>query len=409
MVKETRLYDLLKVAPDSSAADIKKAYRKAAMKYHPDKNPDKSTEEKFKDISFAYSVLSEDQKREIYDRHGEAGLSEGGGGGGGGNPMDIFEMFFGGGGGGRQRERTTRSMVHQLPVALKDLYLGKVTKLAVQKDIICKGCDGRGGKDGASVSKCSECNGQGVTVRLRQIGPGMMQQVQSVCGKCSGTGEFIKDKDRCGTCKGKKTVQERKVLEVHIDKGMQNEQKIVFKGESNQEPGVPPGDIVVVLEEKPHPVFKRHGNDLLMEMEIELVEALCGFQRVVTQLDDRKLVVTCPPGQIIKDGGVKVVNNEGMPVYKDPFTKGQLFIKFKVKFPENNFASPERLMQLEALLPKRPAPPMIEGDSEDVTLQEFDEASHRSKAGAHREAYHDDEEGGHHHGHGGPGVQCANQ
>lgn len=409
MVKETRLYDLLKVPATASAADIKKAYRKAAMKYHPDKNPDKSTEEKFKDISFAYSVLSEDQKREVYDRHAEAGLSEGGGGGGG-NPMDIFEMFFGGGGGGgRQRERTTRSMVHQLQVALKDLYLGKVTKLAVQKEIVCTQCDGRGGKDGAAVTRCSDCNGQGVQVRLRQIGPGMMQQVQSVCSKCSGTGEFIKDKDRCGGCKGKKTTSERKVLEVNIDRGMRDEQKIVFKGESNQEPGVPPGDIIVVIEEKAHPTFKRHNNDLLMDMEIELVEALCGFHRVITHLDDRKLVVTCPPGQIIKDGGIKAIPNEGMPVYKDPFTKGQLFIRFKVKFPENGFASPERLQQLESLLPPRPAPPMVEGDAEDVVLQEYNEDKHRSRTEQHREAYHDDEDGGHQHGHGGQGVQCANQ
>ena len=235
----------------------------------------------------------------MYDRVGEQGLKEGAGQGG--MPTDIFDMMFGGGRGRGQRERKGKDMVHQLQVSLKDLYVGKVSKLAVQKNVICTGCDGKGGKDGA-VSTCKECSGQGVKIEFRQFGPGMVQQVQSHCRNCDGTGEAIKEKDRCKTCLGKKVVPERKVLEVHIDKGMDDGQKITFNGESDQTPGLPPGDIVIVLDQKEHPVFKRRGNDLLMEMELTLVEALCGFTKIVTQLDDRKIAVKNAPGNVIKDG-----------------------------------------------------------------------------------------------------------
>jgi len=149
MVKETKLYDVLGVPPDASVDTIKKAYKKLAVKFHPDRNP--GSDDKFKEISFAYSVLSDENKRATYDRGGEDAIKEGGSGGGA-NPSDIFEMFFGGGG-RRQGERKTKSMIHQLSVSLKDLYLGKTTKLAIQKNIICATCNGVGGAAG-SVQQC---------------------------------------------------------------------------------------------------------------------------------------------------------------------------------------------------------------------------------------------------------------
>ena len=137
-----------------------------------------------------------------------------GGSGGGGNPMDIFEMFFGGGG-RRQGERKTKSMVHQLSVTLKDLYLGKTTKLAIQKNIICNTCNGVGGSPG-SVQTCNRCRGQGFEVKLRPLGPGMMQQIQVQCEQCQGQGEVFDEKNRCKTCMGRKVVPERKILEVRL-------------------------------------------------------------------------------------------------------------------------------------------------------------------------------------------------
>lgn len=406
MVKETRLYDLLKVEPGASDSEIKKAYRKLAMRYHPDRNPEAG--EKFKEISFAYGILSESDKREMYDRGGEDAIKEGGGGGGGG-PADIFDMFFGGGGGGRRRERRTKDMIHQLGVSLKDLYMGKTAKLAVQRKVVCADCDGAGGKKGA-VQPCGPCRGQGVQVKLRPVGPGMMQQVQMVCPSCEGAGDIINEKDRCKTCNGRKVTPDRKILEVHVDKGMEDGQKVVFKGESNQEPGVPAGDIVVVLDEREHPVYKRQGMDLIMEMDINLVEALCGFKRVVTHLDDRKLLVSHAPGQVIKNGEIKIIPNEGMPQYKNPFNKGHMLIKFNVIFPENNFASADQMKQLESILPPRFPLPSTTG-CEDTTLAEFDVEAYQQEQRerdrySRQQAYEDDE----HAGMGGMGgPQCATQ
>lgn len=184
-------------------------------------------------------------------------------------------------------------------------------------------------------------------IRIHQIGPGMVQQIQSVCMECQGHGERISPKDRCKSCNGRKIVREKKILEVHIDKGMKDGQKITFHGEGDQEPGLEPGDIIIVLDQKDHAVFTRRGEDLFMCMDIQLVEALCGFQKPISTLDNRTIVITSHPGQIVKHGDIKCVLNEGMPIYRRPYEKGRLIIEFKVNFPENGFLSPDKLSLLE--------------------------------------------------------------
>jgi DnaJ homolog subfamily A member 2 len=217
----------------------------------------------------------------------------GGGGGFGGG-------FFGGGGPSRQGPRRTKDLVHRVHVTLEDLYKGKTTKLALTRNVICSKCKGKGGKDGA-VRSCHTCNGRGVKVTLRQMGP-MIQQIQSPCDECSGTGEVINAKDRCSNCKGKKVVPEKKFLEVHIDKGMKGGQTIQFRGESDQSPGAETGDVVIVVEEKPHDRFKRQENDLITEIEIDLLTALGGGQFAIRHLDERALVVKLEPGEVVKHG-----------------------------------------------------------------------------------------------------------
>ncbi|KAJ6727457.1 CHAPERONE PROTEIN DNAJ 2-RELATED [Salix purpurea] len=174
----------------------------------------------------------------------------GGGGSGAHDPFDIFQSFFGGGnpfgGGGSSRGRRQRrgeDVIHPLKVSFEDLYNGTSKKLSLSRNVICSKCKGKGSKSGAS-SKCAGCQGSGMKVSIRHLGPSMIQQMQHACNECKGTGETINDKDRCPQCKGEKVVQEKKVLEVVVEKGMQNGQKVTFPGEADEAPDTVTGDIV---------------------------------------------------------------------------------------------------------------------------------------------------------------------
>lgn len=254
-----------------------------------------------------------------------------------------------------------------MTVTLEELYSGTLRKLAIQKSVICAKCEGRGGKKGA-VETCHTCRGSGFVAKMQQIGPGLMQQTEMQCRACHGTGDLMNAKDRCKTCNGVKTVRDRNVLEVHVEKGMANNQKIVFNGEGNQTPGLQPGNIVVRLLEREHATYQRRYNDLVMKMPLQLVEALCGFQKVIRTLDGRDLVITRSPGEVTNDLECMCVMGEGMPFYKNPFEKGRLIIQFSVIFPT---AIPtEMLPQLEKCLPKRPNV-NVPADAEECVLVSF--------------------------------------
>ncbi|XP_009408521.2 dnaJ protein homolog isoform X2 [Musa acuminata AAA Group] len=392
----TRYYEILGVSKNASQDDLKKAYRKAAIKNHPDKGGDP---EKFKELAQAYEVLSDPEKREIYDQYGEDALKEGmRGGGGGHNPFDIFESFFGGSpfGGGSSRGRRQRrgeDAIHPLKVSLEDLYSGISKKLSLSQNVICQKCKGKGSKSGASMS-CSGCEGSGMKVTIRQLGPGMIQQMQHPCSECKGTGETINEKDRCPQCKGEKVIQEKKVLEVVVEKGMQNEQKITFPGEADEAPETVTGDIVFVLQQKDHPKFKRKGDDLYYEHTLSLTEALCSFQFVLTHLDNRQLLIKSNPGEVVKPDQFKAINDEGMPMYQRPFMRGKLYIHFTVDFPD--LLTLDQCKALEAALPPKPASQMTDmelDECEETTLYDVNiEEEMRRKQAQAQEAYEEEDD-----------------
>ena len=262
---------------------------------------------------------------------------------GGMNAEDIFSQFFGGGGlggmfgGGGMREtgpKKARTIHHVHKVSLEDIYNGKTSKLALQKSVLCSDCEGRGGKQGA-VKPCQGCGGIGMKTMMRQMGP-MIQRFQTVCPDCGGEGETIRDKDRCKKCKGKKTVIERKVLHVPVDRGVPNGHKINFDGEGDQIPGVQPGDVQFEIEEKDHQRFRRRGDDLLYTAKIHLYTALAGGVIHIQHLDTRPrwLVVNIYPGEVIQPGAVKMIRGQGMPFFRH-HSPGNMFINFEIEFPNN--------------------------------------------------------------------------
>lgn len=330
------------------------------------------------------------------------------GGQGGGPSDDLLSQFIGGifgmGGGGRGRGRGRgEDTIHPLKVTLEDMYMGKTSKLQLSKNVICGPCKGIGGKPGSVVS-CRDCHGQGIKVSYQQLAQNMTRQFQTRCPTCQGQGETISDKDKCPKCKGKKVLNEIKILEVHVEKGMRENQKIFFREEGDQMPDKQPGDVIIVLQQKPHEVFQRIGDDLVMKHEITLTEALCGFEFVVKHLDGRDLLIRHNPGEVIKPGDLKGIQGEGMPVYKNPFEKGNLYVKFNITFPENNFATEEQMKQIESVLGPRPAFVMPTGD--DVEEVNFVEYTGSERGRGREEAYASDDE---EHMHSGPGVQCAHQ
>ncbi|XVF33581.1 hypothetical protein REPUB_Repub17cG0180400 [Reevesia pubescens] len=398
----TKYYAVLGVPKTANQDELKKAYRKAAIKNHPDKGGDP---EKFKELAQAYEVLSDPEKRDIYDQYGEDALKEGMGGGGPHNPFDLFESFFGGGafgGGGSSRGRRQKrgeDVVHSLTVSLEELYNGTTKKLSLSRNALCGKCKGKGSKSGAS-SRCYGCQGTGMKVTTRQIGLGMIQQMQHVCPECRGSGEMISDRDRCPQCKGNKVTQEKKVMEVHIEKGMQNGQKITFEGQADEAPDTVTGDIVFVLQLKKHPKFERKFDDLHVVHNLSLTEALCGFQFALTHLDGRQLLIKSNPGEVIKPGQDKAINDEGMPHHQRPFMKGRLFIRFNVDFPESGVFSPEKCRTLETILPMRPSKQLSDvelDECEETTLHDvnnFEEEMKRKEKQQHRhhEAYDEDDD-----------------
>ena len=332
--KTFKLYDTLGVNKKADNSEIKKSYRKLAMKHHPDRGGD---EAKFKEINQAYEILSNSDKRESYDQIGDAYLEQGGDVSMGGNPFDIFNMFT-----GHSREHTeknvTQPIIKEFNVELVDLYKGKECSIKIERE----NYKIKNGKDISDCfKKCSECKGKGVCVQVRQIGP-MIQQMQTTCNKCKGKGKSYNNNI--------KMYMEEKQVSFSIEKGMKNKDNIILYQESHRKPGYISGDIVIILKQKSNPIFHREGNNLKMLMSIKLVEALCGFQKIITSLDNRKLLVQS--SSVIKEDTLMYIPNEGMPNKNNPQDKGNLIVSFNIEYPKQLTREQKKILMENFYLPE---------------------------------------------------------
>lgn len=350
---ETDYYKILGVSKDASLEDIKKAYKKLAVKYHPDKNPgDKEAEEKFKSLSAAYEVLSDPEKRKTYDQYGLEGLQ--------GMPHasanDIFAELFGGlfnfgGGGSKSRgPRKGEDIQQVVQVELKDFYTGRTKKFKIRRKTICETCKGEGTKDGTPKRECSGCKGRGIKVVIQQPKPGFIQQFQTTCPDCNGIGKRVDPSAQCLDCNGEGLIDKTELVQVNIQPGMKHGDVISFEGKGDEGLNMIPGDVHFILQAKPDENFERKGNDLIYKKTISLVEALTGFNFVLQTLDDRYLQVKSEPNTVTKPGQYKVINQEGMPDRKNVTQKGNLYILFNIEFPDT--LKPDAQKELKKILPK---------------------------------------------------------
>jgi len=370
MAEKRDYYEVLGVNKGASADEIKKAYRKSAMKYHPDRNPgDKEAEEKFKEIGEAYEVLSDDDKRARYDQFGHAGVDPNfgagtggyGGGFGGfgdfGDLGDIFGEFFGGGARSRAAQqnapRRGENIMARLELTFEEAAFGCEKEVSTPRIETCSNCNGTGSADGV-IETCSNCHGSGrVTVMQNMMG--MRMQTQTTCPHCSGRGKIVKTP--CSTCKGKGKVRRTNKVKVKIPAGVDHGQSVRVRGEGHVgSNGGPSGDLLVEIYIKRHPIFEREYMDVLCEVPISFTQAALGAEIQVPTLDG-KVAYTIPEGT--QTGREFVIREKGIPEVNNPRRRGNHRFTVVVETPTRlTREQKELLRQLadtmdEAETPKR--------------------------------------------------------
>ena len=330
-------YETLGVAKAASDAEMKAAFRKAAMQHHPDRNPgDKAAEHKFKELNEAYQVLTDTQKRAAYDRFGHAAFEQGNGGGGGdgfgASMSDIFEDLFGGmmGGSGRQRSRDGRErgsdLRYNMEIDLEEAFRGKTASIKIPTSVACEACSGSGAKAGSKPKTCATCAGHG-RVRAQQ---GFFA-VERTCPNCQGRGQVIENP--CASCSGAGRVTRDRMLSVNVPAGVEDGTRIRLTGEGEAGlRGGPAGDLYIFLAVKPHPFFQRDGADLYCRVPISMVQASLGGEFTVHTIGGDDAKVKVPEGtQSDKQFKLK---GKGMPVLRAR-DRGDLYIQAMVETPQN--------------------------------------------------------------------------
>ena len=366
MAEKRDYYEVLGVEKNANADEIKKAYRKAAIKYHPDKNPgDKEAEEKFKEAAEAYDVLSNPDKRARYDQFGHAGMNGGAAGGGfggfsgGGFSMeDIFSQFgdifgghFGGfsgfSGGGRSGQRVNRGSDIRVKVklTLSEIANGTTKKLKINKTVACDKCGGSGAKDSDSYATCSTCNGSGYVVRVENSFFGRIQ-TQGVCPTCGGEGKVITA--QCDKCRGEGTLRGDEVVEIKIPAGVGEGMALTVTGKGNaSRHGGVNGDLLVVIEEEYDPQLVRDGSDLIHNLNIPVTTAILGGTVEVPTIDGKakiKIAAGTPAGKVLRlrDKGLPEVNGYG---------RGDILVVVDIAIPSKLNADEKALVEKLAEMP----------------------------------------------------------
>ncbi len=367
-------YEILEVPKNATKEDIKKAYRKQALKYHPDKNPnDKVAEERFKEAAEAYEVLSDDAKRTRYDQFGHAGVSGAGGSGFGGGMTidDIFANFgdifgdvfgtFGGFGSSRRTSRRVSRKGSNLRVKVKlnlhEIAYGVDKKIKVSKYVTCSACNGTGAKNGTALSSCSTCRGTGQVTRISNTFLGQMQST-STCPTCGGEGKTISEK--CTSCYGEGIVQDHDVIPVSIPAGVAEGMQITLSGKGNAaRRGGINGDLFILIQEEQHPELIRDGNDLLYNLYISISQAALGAPAEIPTVDG-KVKVRIEPGT--QPGKILRLRNKGLPDVNG-YGKGDLLVSINVWIPKSLSKEEKKILeQLENAANFQPRPDKSESN-----------------------------------------------
>lgn len=361
-MEKTCYYEVLQVERTADSATVKKAYRQLALKYHPDRNPDDpEAMVRFREAAEAYEVLSDPEKRRIYDVHGHQGLSSSGFSSRGFSGVhdifsafsDVFEGLFGFGG-HSQNSRRGRDLLYEMEITLEEAATGKQANFTVPQQAACEACNGQGQKDGQQPPICPTCKGHGQVIRSQGF-----FQLATTCPDCKGQGRKVSDP--CPECQGQGRVQRNKDLSLQIPPGIASGQRLRLTGEGQSgAPGQTPGDLLLQVKVSPHRLFQRQGNDLYCHKEVSMTQAALGRKVMVETLLDGPQEMILPPG--IQSGDVLTMPDQGMPNLKNG-QKGRLHVQVVVNTPRDLSAEQVELLEKLAALEGEAAqvPPRFNG------------------------------------------------